>query len=117
MDTDAPKIKPVFKLGINCDADTLFNKDPKDPNKYESEVSKVQQNSQQMCDYYTNLCKDHPLLEYLEDPFAENDANGYKLLKAALSEQYPLVKIGLQNAFKDCKIEKVQDVTRPKTAE
>lgn len=29
--------KKVFKIGINCDADQSFNKDPKDPNKYEVE--------------------------------------------------------------------------------
>jgi len=116
-ESEAAKSKPVFKIGINCDADTLFNKDPKDPNKYECEANKVQQNSQQMCDYYINMCKDHPLLEYIEDPFAENDANGYRLLKTALHDQYPHVQIGLLNAFKECKIEKVQQVTRPKSAE
>lgn len=34
--------KKIFKLGINCDADQCFNKDPKDPNKYEQEGQKVQ---------------------------------------------------------------------------
>jgi hypothetical protein len=26
-----------FKIGINCEADSYFNKEPKDPNKYEVE--------------------------------------------------------------------------------
>ena len=26
-----------FRIGVNCDADALFNKDPKEPNKYEVE--------------------------------------------------------------------------------
>jgi len=29
-----------FKLGINCEGDSQFNKDPKDPNKYEVEGQK-----------------------------------------------------------------------------
>ena len=32
----------VFSLGVNCDADSLYNKDPKDANKYEIEGQKVQ---------------------------------------------------------------------------
>ncbi len=27
----------VFSIGINCDADSSYNKDPKDPGKYEQE--------------------------------------------------------------------------------
>lgn len=34
--------KNVFQIGINCEADSLFNKDPKDANKYEIEGSKTQ---------------------------------------------------------------------------
>jgi len=32
----------VFTIGLNCDGDNLFNKDPKDPNKYEIEGMKTQ---------------------------------------------------------------------------
>jgi enolase len=42
-----------------------------------------------MADYLVNLCKDHPLLELVEDPFAENDNNGYRIFKSALSEHCP----------------------------
>lgn len=31
----------VFTLGVNCDAESLYNKDPKDANKYEIEGQKV----------------------------------------------------------------------------
>ena len=27
--------RKVFGIGINCDGDSSYNKDPKDPNKYE----------------------------------------------------------------------------------
>ena len=30
-----------FTLGVNCDGESVFNKDPKDPNKYEIEGVKV----------------------------------------------------------------------------
>ena len=33
--TSTEYLKSPFKLGISCDADSFFNKDPKDPNKYE----------------------------------------------------------------------------------
>ena len=32
--------RKVFQIGINCDADNSFNKDPKDPCKYEQEGQK-----------------------------------------------------------------------------
>jgi hypothetical protein len=31
-----------FQIGVNCDADNSFNKDPKDPNKYEQDGQKGQ---------------------------------------------------------------------------
>jgi hypothetical protein len=33
--------KKTFRIGINFDADALFNKDPKDPKKYDWEASKT----------------------------------------------------------------------------
>jgi hypothetical protein len=29
--------RKIFQIGINCDGDSCYNKDPKDPNKYEQE--------------------------------------------------------------------------------
>jgi hypothetical protein len=43
--TSANSPKPI-KIGVNCDADFLFNKDPKDPNKYEIEGAKGVQTTQ-----------------------------------------------------------------------
>jgi hypothetical protein len=39
-------VKDVFTIGLNCDADALFNKDPKDANKYEIEGVKTQNTTQ-----------------------------------------------------------------------
>jgi len=33
--------RQVFQIGINCDADASYNRDPKDPNKYEQEGAKT----------------------------------------------------------------------------
>ena len=33
--------RKVFGIGINCDGDSSYNKDPKDPNKYEQEGQKT----------------------------------------------------------------------------
>ena len=57
------------------------------------------------------------MLEYIEDPFSENDNKGFHILKNALESQYPNVKIGMQAPFKDSRIDKVKDVTKPKTPE
>lgn len=40
--------RKIFKIGVNCDADQSFNKDPKEPNKYEQEGQKGQFDSQAM---------------------------------------------------------------------
>jgi len=37
--------KPI-RIGVNCGADDIFNKDPKDPNKYEVEGAKGVQSTQ-----------------------------------------------------------------------
>jgi hypothetical protein len=34
--------KKVFRIGINCEGESYFNKDPKDANKYEVEGAKNQ---------------------------------------------------------------------------
>ena len=70
-----------------------------------------------MAEYYLNLCRDHPLLEYIEDPFFENDNGGYKLLRSSLEESFPGVRIGMQNIVHESRLEKVIDVTRPMTEE
>jgi len=115
-----PIPQSVLSIGVNCDADNLFNKDPKDANKYEIEGMKTQSNSQQLIEYYIKLCNDHPLLTYIEDPFAEKDMEGYRKLKEALVEAGLLhVKIGIKGMFKSSNLHKVREVTsvRPLTAE
>lgn len=113
-------VKNVFQIGINCDADSLFNKDPKDANKYEIEGVKVQSTSQQLIEYYVKMCQDHPLITYIEDPFADADMEGYRKFKDALQEAgLGHIKIGMKNIFRESSLSKVREVTsiRPLTSE
>lgn len=81
----APK-RNAFRIGINCDAEQSFNKDPKDPNKYEAEGVKGQVTNVQLAESYVKLCQEHPLLTYVEDPFVDQDIEGFNKLKTLLSE-------------------------------
>lgn len=56
MDQPHAASQNVFMIGLNCDADALFNKDPKDANKYEIEGVKTQNSTQQLIEYYIKLC-------------------------------------------------------------
>lgn len=73
-----------------------------------------------MIEYYLKLCQDHPLVTYVEDPFAEADMEGYRKFKEALQENgLGHVKIGMKHIFRDSTLAKVQEITsiRPLTAE
>lgn len=85
--------KPI-RLGVNCDADFLFNKDPKDPNKYDVEGAKGQQTSAQLQEYYLKMITDHPLVTYIEDAFAEADTEGMRQFKRTLARKAPQVQMG-----------------------
>jgi len=64
------------------------------------------------------LCQDHPLLVYLEDPFAHSDMEGYRKLKEALvAAGLSYVKIGMKGIFKS-NLNLVREITsvRPLTA-
>ena len=70
---DNQLIKSAFKIGVNCDGDSSFNKDPKDPNKYEIEGVKGQSTKDQLAEYYVKLAQDNPLLTYIEDVCADGE--------------------------------------------
>lgn len=42
------------------------------------------------------MCNEHPLLEYIEDPMAEEDTTGYQKILKKLRETHPRVKIGVK---------------------
>ena len=47
--------RKLFQIGFNCDGDTIFNKDPKEPNKYEQEGQKLLFDTAQMREYYCKI--------------------------------------------------------------
>ena len=78
------KGRRVFQIGINCEGDGNYNKDPKDPNKYEQEGQKVLFESPAMIDYYVKLLQEHPLVTYIEDAFACFDFDAHKAFREKL---------------------------------
>ena len=76
--------RQIFQIGLNCEADHVYNKDPKDPNKYEQEGQKVLFESPAMIDYYVKLLQEHPLVTYIEDAFACFDFDAHKAFREKL---------------------------------
>ncbi|CDW78142.1 ankyrin repeat family protein [Stylonychia lemnae] len=101
----------VFKIGINCEADSYFNKDPKDANKYEVEGQKNQADQDQLTEYYAKVCNEHPLVAYIEDPFANHDVKGYQKITAKFKSALPHVKVGVKAMFNDGAIQKIDQMT------
>jgi hypothetical protein len=47
--------RKLFQIGVNADADSGYNKDAKDPNKYEQEGQKTVYGADQMLEYYAKM--------------------------------------------------------------
>jgi len=92
--------RKLFQIGVNADADSGYNKDAKDPGKYEQEGQKTQFGVEAMIEYYTKMLQEHPLLTYLEDAFGQFDFGGHKELKEKLQNEFPTVNMGLRQVFK-----------------
>ena len=103
--------RKVFTIGLNCDADSGFNRDPKDPNKYEQEGQKVVFDSNQMCDYYLKVIREHPLVTYVEDAFSQFDFVAHNKFKDALAKEFPQVNMSLKQLFSQGHFERFKDVT------
>ena len=66
-------------IGINADSHPYYSAET---DKYEIEGPKNLFDQNMMADYFVKMANDHPLLTYIEDPFAEGDVLGYqKLIK------------------------------------
>lgn len=101
----------VFQIGINCEADANFNKDPKDPNKYEQEGQKVLFDSNAMLDYYFKMLQDHPLVTYIEDAFAQFDFDAHKAMRDKLQNELSRVNMSLKTLFAVGGINRLKAVT------
>lgn len=89
--------KKYVKYGINPDVESYF---VREQNKYELEGPKNLFDQDQLTEFYFKLCTEHPLIEYIEDPFAEGDLNGYNKVLKRFRENMPRVKIGVNKWFK-----------------
>ena len=56
-----------LKIGINADAHNWF---VEEESKYDWDGPKNLMESEKVIDFYLKICTDHPLLEFIEDPFA-----------------------------------------------
>ena len=59
-------------------------------NRYEWEP-KTQFEPTQLIEFYEKMITDHPLIEYIEDGFADKDIQGYKRCIDKFSETLPVV--------------------------
>jgi len=87
--------RQVFQIGVNCDADAAYNKDPKEP-KYEQEGQKLLYDEAQMIDYYVKMIQEHPLSSYIEDAFAQFDFSAHRAFREKLGNEFPNINMGLK---------------------
>ena len=87
-----------FYYGIDCNGNNYYNQET---NTYEMDGFKKPPDNDQLIDFYIKLCKDHPLLKYLEDPLSNNDLRGYSKLMEKFSTECPDVKISLKRLIED----------------
>ena len=103
----------IFSIGVSCDADASFNKDPKDANKYEQEGQKNQFDQAGMLDYYMKILGEHPLITYIEDAYAQFDFAGHRMLRERLSNEKPEVQMGLKQCFANGGLARLRQVCAP----
>lgn len=103
--------RKAFQIGLNCDADSAFNKDAKDPNKYEQEGQKGQFDGALMIEYYCKLLQEHPLVTYMEDAFAQFDFASHKAFREKLSNELPNVNMALKQLFANGGLQRFKYVT------
>lgn len=93
-------------IGINADSQSSYIEEQ---NKYDIEGPKNLYDQTMLADYFVKMAQDHPLLAYIEDPFAEGDILGYqKILRRFKDTQ---VKVGVKNWF-GSDFESIQDYTQ-----
>jgi hypothetical protein len=103
--------RKIFTIGVNCDADSSFNKDPKDPNKYEQEGQKVQFDANGMIEYYVKMVADHSLLTYFEDAFIMFDFAAHRDFRQRLANELPNVTMCLKAVFQKGGLQRMKQVT------
>lgn len=98
--------RKFLTIGINADSQSSFLEDQ---NRYDIEGPKNLFDQTMLADYFVKMAQDHPLLAYIEDPFADGDILGYqKILRRFKDTQ---VKIGVKSWF-GSDLESIQEYTQ-----
>ena len=87
-----------FYFGIDCNGNNYYTAES---NTYEMDGFKKPPDNDQLIEFFIKLCKDHPLLKYLEDPLSNNDLRGYSKLMDKFKTECPDVKIVLKRLVQD----------------
>ena len=66
--------RKVLTIGINAESQSNFIEEH---GRYDIEGPKNLYDQTMLADYFVKMAQDHPLLTYIEDPFAEGDVLGY----------------------------------------
>ena len=100
--------KKFVKYGINPDVESYYIKEQ---NKYDVEGPKNLFDQDQFTEYLFKICNEHPLIEYIEDPFVKGDRVGFQKGIKKFKEYLPRVKIGVKSWFKSS-LKKIQKHTQ-----
>ena len=87
-----------FYYGIDCNGNNYYSAET---NTYEMDGFKKPPDNEQMIEFFVKLCKDHPLLKYLEDPLSNEDLRGNSKLMEKFVQECPDVKIVLKRLVDD----------------
>ena len=86
--------RKYLTIGINADGHANY---VEESNRYDIEGPKSLFDQTMLADWFVKLAQDHPLLTYIEDPFADGDVLGYqKILRRFKDTQ---VKVGVKSWF------------------
>lgn len=97
--------RKYLQIGINANSASVYIEDQ---NKYDCEGPKNLYDQTMLADYFVKLVNDHPLLTYIEDPFADGDILGHQKILKRMKDKG--VKVGIKNWF-GSDLDKIQEFT------
>jgi enolase len=91
-------LEAIGKTGLKAGRDVFIALDPAaselysdESRKYELKSEKLKLTSEQLVDYWVELCREYPQIVSIEDAMAEDDWDGWKLLTEQLAHKIQLV--------------------------
>ena len=75
--------RKYLTIGINADSQSSYIQDQ---DRYDIEGPKNLFDQTMLADWFVKMAQDHPLLTYIEDPFAEGDVLGYQKMMRRFQE-------------------------------